>query len=307
LAVGYTSLTLPVCTVSGNTVSFVMPGTCTIKATQTGNADYAAATAVSQSFTVNRATQTITFPAIPATTLVTGSFTLSPAPSASSGLPVTIVSDTSSVCTVSGTTVTLVAVGTCGLKATQGGNTGYYGATAAYQNFKVTLATQTITFTNPGTQSYGTPLKLTATASSGLAVSYTSLTTPVCTVSGNTVSFVEPGSCTIKATQAGNADYAAAPAVSQNFTVNHEAQTITFPAIPATSLSAGTVTLTATASSGLPVSYSSSTTSVCTVSGSTVTLVAVGNCGLKATQGGNADYYAAPAVYQNFKVTAAVN
>jgi hypothetical protein len=276
--------------------------TLSVTFTPTDTTDYTTATKT-VSLTVNKAAQTITFAAPPATTLVTGSITLSPAPTASSGLPVTIVSDTSAVCTVSGDTVTLVAVGNCGLKATQGGNADYYGATAAYQHFKVTLAVQAITFANPGTQSYGTPLTLIATASSGLAVSYTSTTTPVCTVSGNTASFVEPGSCTIKATQTGNADYAAATAVSQSFTVYRATQTITLPAIPATSLSAGTVTLTATASSGLPVSYSSSTTSVCTVSGTTVTLVAVGNCGLKATQSGNADYYAAPAAYQHFTVT----
>jgi len=52
-------------------------------------------------------------------------------------------------------------------------------------------------------------------------------------------------------------------------------------------------------------SYSISTPLVCTVSGNTVTLVAVGNCGLKATQSGNRDNAAAPVVCQNFAVTTA--
>jgi hypothetical protein len=79
---------------------------------------------------------------------------------------------------------------------------------------------QTITFANPGTQTVGTPLTLTATASSGLTVSFASTTTNYCTVSDTTASFIAAGTCTIQATQAGNATYAAATPVSQSFTVN---------------------------------------------------------------------------------------
>jgi hypothetical protein len=118
------------------------------------------------------------------------------------------------------------------------------------------------------------------------------------------VTLVAAGTCTIKASQAGNADYTAATNVYQSFAVHAEAQTITFPAIPATQLSAGSVTLSATASSGLPVSYASTTTSVCTVSGSTATLVAVGTCTIEAKQPGNSGYAGAAWVTQSFKVTA---
>ena len=79
---------------------------------------------------------------------------------------------------------------------------------------------QTITFDNPGAQTVRTPLTLTATASSGLTVSFASQTTVVCTVSGATATFATPGTCTIQAMQAGNNSYAAATPVSQSFTVN---------------------------------------------------------------------------------------
>jgi hypothetical protein len=85
--------------------------------------------------------------------------------------------------------------------------------------FTVAKKAQTITFANPGTQHYGTPLTLTAAASSGLTVSYSSTTMPVCTVSGKTVTFVRTGSCGIVANQAGNSYYAAAPVVGHAFTV----------------------------------------------------------------------------------------
>ena len=64
------------------------------------------------------------------------------------------------------------------------------------------------------------------------------------------------------------------------------AQTITFPQPAGTARSAGPVTMAATASSGLAVAYTSQTTSVCTVSGSSVTLVAAGTCTIAARVGG---------------------
>jgi len=79
---------------------------------------------------------------------------------------------------------------------------------------------QTINFANPGTQTMGTSLGLTATASSGLIPGFTSATTPVCTVTtGGALTLVSPGTCTINANQAGNASFAAAPQVQQSFTV----------------------------------------------------------------------------------------
>lgn len=79
---------------------------------------------------------------------------------------------------------------------------------------------QTITFANPGTQTAGTSLTLSANASSGAAVTLTSATPGVCMVSGTTVTFVTAGTCTIDAGQSGNSTYAAASQVAQSFTVN---------------------------------------------------------------------------------------
>ncbi len=58
--------------------------------------------------------------------------------------------------------------------------------------------------------------------------------------------------------------------------------------------------MSATASSGLPVSFSA--TGGCTVSGGTVTLTAVGTCTLTASQPGDATYVAAPDVARSFNV-----
>jgi hypothetical protein len=79
-------------------------------------------------------------------------------------------------------------------------------------------------------------------------------------------------------------------------------QTITFAALSNVTLGVAPFAITATASSGLPVSFTSTTASVCTVSGSTVTIVAVGTCSITASQAGNANFTAATPVSQPFTV-----
>jgi len=161
---------------------------------------------------------------------------------------------------------------------------------------------QTITFGSIPTQTASTTLALSATASSGLTVSLASTTTGVCTVSGATASLVAAGTCSIVATQPGDSTYAAATPVTQSFTVILAGQTITFGSIPnqVVNTSVG-IPLTATASSDLPVSFSSTTPSVCTVSGSTASLIAAGTCTIQAAQPGDGvAFAAAPSTTQTF-------
>ncbi|MGA9669515.1 MAG: hypothetical protein WBQ94_09920 [Terracidiphilus sp.] len=92
---------------------------------------------------------------------------------------------------------------------------------------------QTINFGPIPVQPANSTFVLTATASSGLPVSFTSTTPAICSVSGSTASLLAVGSCIIQANQTGNPVYAAAPTVAQTFAVSLAAQTITFAAIPA--------------------------------------------------------------------------
>jgi hypothetical protein len=304
LAVSFASTTSAVCTVSGATVTLGTLGTCTIQATQGGNGTYTAATLVSQSFMVTPDSQTVSFGALSNQVFGTAPFTLSA--TASSGLAVSFASTTTPECTVAGATVTLAEVGTCTIQATQAGNATYAAATPVNQSFQVTPASQTITFGALSNQAIGTaPFTVSATASSGLAVSFASTTSAVCTVSGATVTLAAVGTCTIQATQAGNINYAAAVSVNQSFQVTQGSQAITFGALSSQTLGSAPFTVSATASSGLAVSFTSTTSAVCTVSGATVTLVALGTCTIQATQAGNATYAAAVAVSQSFQVSAA--
>jgi len=152
---------------------------------------------------------------------------------------------------------------------------------------------------------YGVPpFTIGAVASSGLPLSFASTTSGVCTVAGNTVTVVTGGVCSIIASQAGDATYAAAATVTEVFTVNPASQTITFGLLSNQILGSGSPSLNATASSNLTVGFYANTTAVCTVSGTNITLVAVGTCSVTAYQLGTFSYTAAPSITQTFTVSA---
>lgn len=205
-------------------VTYSAVGSHTITATFTGTGTFGPSSAtVTQS--VGKGSQTISFTSTPPTSATVGGPTYQVVATASSNLQVNVTSGSSNVCTVSGTTVSFVGVGTCMIKADQAGDANYDPAPTAQQSFPVgaaAKASQTITITSIAPTDAtvgGRTYTVVATASSGLAVTISSASTTVCTVSGSVVTFIGAGTCSINANQSGNATYSAAPQVSQSFAV----------------------------------------------------------------------------------------
>ncbi len=151
----------------------------------------------------------------------------------------------------------------------------------------------------------GVSFTVSASASSGLPVSFSSATPRVCSVAGSQVATLKRGRCRITATQGGNADYSPAPDKTQSFRVRRavghlRSQTITF-ARPADVAVRRSGRLSASASSGLPVSFHSDTPDVCSVAGSQVTTLKRGTCTITATQAGNSHYAPAPDQTRSFR------
>jgi parallel beta-helix repeat protein len=170
---------------------------------------------------------------------------------------------------------------------------------------------QTISFPAIPNKTYGDPaFTLNATASSGLPVSYRVVSGPA-TVSGNTVTLTGSGTVTIEALQAGNTTYNAATPVQQSFTVSSpaptsstttkQAQTITFGTLAYKTYNSPPFELTATSSSGLPVSYRVVSGPI-SISGNTVTITGVGTATIEAYQPGNTTYNAATPVQRSFTI-----
>jgi hypothetical protein len=301
LPVTFTSTTPGVCTVSGSNVTTTHAGTCTITADQGGNNDFVAAPTVTRSFDVSKTDQAITF-VQPTSGVAIGSSSPLTA-TATSGLPVTLTSLTTDVCRVVNGQAVADHAGTCTIAATQTGNSDYNAATAVNRSITVDKTNQAITFTQPTSGvAIGSSTSLSATATSGLAVTLTSLTTDVCRVVNGQAVADHAGTCTIAATQTGNSDYNAATPVNRSITINKTNQTVTFIQ-PTSPVAIGSTTaLSATASSGLAVTLTSLTTDVCRVVNGQAVADHAGTCTIAATQTGNSDYNAATAVNRSITV-----
>jgi hypothetical protein len=249
-------------------------GSCSITASQAGNASHGAATPVAQSFTVNSASQTITFGALSNVTYGVSPFTVGA--TASSGLAVSFASTTTSVCTVAGSMVTIVAAGlfdhgeSGGQRQLWGGDAGgakFHGQSGIADD-RLRRAEQrdvrrsAVHDRRHGEFGAGGELRLDHDIGlhGGRQYGHDSCAWLL-------LDHGEPG---------GQRQLCGRDAGTQSFTVNSASQTITFGALSNVTYGVSPFTITATASSGLAVSFASSTTSVCTVAGNTVTIVAGG-------------------------------
>ncbi len=138
-----TSSTVSVCTVSGGAVSYVGAGTCTLTASATTGTNYAATSGSPQSFSVSRASPTISIANLPTVGLYGGSFT--PSYNYSGDGTPSVASNSPSVCTVSGGVVNYVGIGTCSLTASSTATTDYNSASGSAQTFSVVAATTATT------------------------------------------------------------------------------------------------------------------------------------------------------------------
>jgi len=279
------------CSVAGGTVTLLGAGSCTLTASQAGDATYLPAEDVVKMLSIGRASQTITFAALADRTF--GDPAVIVAASASSGLPVTF--SAAGACSVAGSLVTLAAAGACTIVASQAGNADYEPAANVSRVLAVARAGQTIAFATLPDRTFGDlPFAVSAAASSGLPVSLTA--SGNCTIAAGVLTLGGGGSCTATASQAGNADYEPAADVARAFGVARAAQTITFAPPPGRTFGDPPFTVTATASSGLPVSFSG--TGNCVLAGDVLTITGAGSCAVRAAQGGDANYLPASDVTQ---------
>ena len=168
---------------------------------------------------------------------------------------------------------------------------------------------QTITFLPLGGKTFGAaPFAVSATSSSGLPVTFAIASGPA-TIAGNVVTILGGGTVTVRASAAGGTisgtTYRPATDVDQSFVVAPAAQTISFGALANKPQGSAPFAVSATATSGLPVTFSI-VSGPATVAGNMVTLTGAGVVKVRASQAGNANYAAAVPVEQSFTVTAVV-
>ncbi len=304
LSVTLTSNSSSICTVSEKVLIMVAEGDCSITARRSGNSSYTDASSVTKIIKLAKATQTITFDSSLEFTLLQTPQTLSA--TASSGLTVTLTSNTSTICTVSGKVLTLLTEGNCSVTANQDGTTSYSKAPTVTRVISISKSTQSISFSPPSSLTLRqSPYTLTATSSSGLAVTLISSTPNVCTIVGKVLSLIDVGTCVVSATQTGTSVYSPAASIVAFVSISRESQAITFN--PPSTLAGNLFpyTFVATSSSGLTVTLTSNTSNVCSVNGKVLTMITEGDCSVTATQIGNNSFSEASSVTKVVKLTKA--
>jgi len=298
-----------------NSVALTTPSfSLTVRVTDDGTPVFFGEATITINIT-EKQNQTISFTSSAPASAMVGGPTYNVTATATSGLPVSFTIDGSaaSVCAIAGSTVSFIGVGTCVINANQAGDTDFNPAPQVQQSFAVGrgMQAQTISFTSvvPTNATVGGPAYLvSATATSGLPVAFTidPSATSVCAIAASTVSFIGSGTCLINANQAGDDTFDPAPQVQQMFAVK-SSQTISFTSTPPATPTVGgpTYNVTATATSGLPVTFTidGSAASVCSIAGSTVSFGPnAGTCVINANQAGDATFGPAPQVQQSFSV-----
>jgi hypothetical protein len=224
LEITYASDNDDVATISGNTVVLHTVGTAHITATQAGNRNYNAATTITHTLTIGKASQTIVWNNIEPKTYGDADFYLPQ--STNKGLTITYVSENENIAQVIDNKVEIKNAGATTITATQTGNSNYNAAAEVTLPLTVSKALRTITFGPLAKKTYGDPaFALEASVNSGLPIVYASSNPAVASISENIVTILNAGETNITAFVAGNDNYYAT-STTETFTVQPVSLTI---------------------------------------------------------------------------------
>jgi hypothetical protein len=206
-------------------------------------------------------------------------------------LPLTVTSSTPMICSTDGKELKLIATGNCTFKV----------STAKTKDYALKESIQVVTVTagrnkpelvmglipDQTAKSLPKVIEIFRVFSPTGAYVLPKATTPtVCIASGFYVQIVGGGVCTLTYQSEANTSYLASDLYKVSFEIIRDPQTITFVPTTTADIATKRLTLTATASSGEAVTFSSTSTENCTISGSTLNLLKAGNCVVTASQVG---------------------
>ena len=279
-------------------MNIVKAGTCIVAADQLGDANYNAATQVTQTITIAKAQPApLTLLATPANINVSEISALSTSGGSGTGaISYATVPSPSSVCSIATTTVTGNATGTCTVTAAQAADANYNASTSNPVNIHVGAGAQAELFlsANPTSVSVNGTSALSTNGGNGTgAVTYAVNSGP-CTMTGSsTVKGTAAGQCQVVATKAADINYGAATSNPVTLTVNLLAPpALVLNANPTSIGYGGSSTLgTSGGISGGAVTYS--VTGPCYVLGNTLTGTSAGSCAVTAGQAETSVYSAA--------------
>jgi hypothetical protein len=210
-------------------------------------------------------------------------------------LSLIVSSSTPSVCSTDGKELKLIATGNCTFKVSTA-RTKDYILKESTQNVTITAARSKPelvigTIANQTSKNLPKSIEIFRVYSpSGVFILPIATTPTVCIAAGFYVQIVGGGTCTLTYQSEATTSFLASDLYTVSFEVSRDPQTITFSPTTNMNLSSRSVVLSASASSGAGILFSTSTPTICSITGSILNLLRAGNCAVTATQGGTATF-----------------
>lgn len=206
----------PLAGVPYTAITLLSLGTCSLTATLPGDRRYLEAAPITRTFNIipgsGSQTQSISVETFIDYQIVSSAF-YDVVVTATSGLPVDLSSQTSSICGAAGMRLSLLAPGKCVITASQPGNSVFQAAMPEVFSFEIRggrVEAQTLGLTPVSDRSLGTPsFPLVPITRSTLPITYQSYSS-ACSISGNIVTLLRAGHCSITASLSGDATHAPA-------------------------------------------------------------------------------------------------
>ena len=206
------------------------------------------------------------------------------------GVPLEMVSKTPQICQSSGSLLTILTIGECNYRVFTSKTKDYLYkelnlySTVTRARIKPELSIPAIS--NQTSDGLPKTISRQTVYSYGDIISPKTLTPNICIPTNTGVTLYSGGVCELQYSTEATLTYLASDIYVQKFEVTRNPQTISFNLPANSNISSKTLALSATASSGGAVVFSTTSAGICSVIGSTLNLIKSGNCAVTATQNG---------------------
>ena len=207
------------------------------------------------------------------------------------GVELQVSTTTPKVCMAEGALLKLLSVGDCSFTVSTP-RTKDYQSKSIYQSQAISAARAPVilkveNIANQQAKNLPITLELPKVYASGIGtVEYVipkSITPDICETGGYILKIISGGTCSITYKSLGNTSNLPSETYTQTILIEKQTQTVAFQSIQSVDIKSKMLDLTATASGKGGISFSTTSTGICSITGSTLNLIKVGNCSVTAT------------------------
>jgi hypothetical protein len=304
------------CTISGTVVTRSEPGTCVVRAMVMPDSQYSPDVVIEE-FIFTKKQQYLTLEnswILDEANYATRSTTYDISTMISSSEDLTVdISTTSSSCSISSGVLTVLTAGLCTIKFSQSGNSTVQTIVEELYSFTIGKAQQSAVSLSATSTTFGVPLSLSATGGDGNgSLSFVAADGAAmgCRITNGSLLSDTAGTCLVEVIKDGDANYVQKNSNLEIVTIDKASHTLSFSFASLPTKGVGNAPFSVASfgqlSSGLTPTFVSGSPSICTVSGTTLTIIAAGQCIVDADFSENESYFAVSTVTRYFTVEGSV-